>query len=106
MLQYTLLTDGLHITQALSQSTTSLVISWTLEETLSATGYSVSYTNTNNTDCFTDSGTISGIPPGSKKSHILDGLQKGTEYFITVTATLAGQWTEQDTITATTLTAG
>ena len=106
MLQYTLLTDGLHITQALSRSTTSLAISWVLEEILSATGYTISYTNTNNTDCFNDSDTISGITPGSKKSHILDGLQKGTEYFITVTATSARQWTEQDTITATTLTAG
>ena len=105
MLQYTLLTDGLNITQALPQSTTSLAISWTLVETLSATGYTISYTNTN-TDCFNDSDTISGITPGSKKSLILDGLQKGTEYFITVTATSAGQWTEQDTITATTLTAG
>ncbi|CAI8047833.1 Neuronal cell adhesion molecule, partial [Geodia barretti] len=42
--------DGLS-TQVISSSTTSLTISWTLERPLTATGYTISYSNTNNTGC-------------------------------------------------------
>ena len=90
-------------TTATSPQATSLTVSWTLEETLSAAVYTVSYTNTNNTDCFTDSGTISGI---SGAMYVLTGLEEGTEYSITVTASLTGGGTENDTITASTRTAG
>ena len=68
-----------------------------------ATIYTISYSNTN-TECFTDSRggiTASGI------SHTLDDLEEGTEYSITVTASLTEGRTERDTtITATTKTAG
>ena len=94
--------DGLS-TQVISSSTTSLTISWTLEETLTATGYTISYSNTKNTDCFTDS--RSGITT-SGTSYSLTGLEEGTEYSIAVTVTLTGGRTEQDTVTATTRTAG
>ena len=67
-----------------------------------ATSYTISYSNTN-TDCFTDS--RSGIT-ASGTSHTLDDLEEGTEYSITVTASLTGGRTEIDTITASTRTAG
>ena len=68
---------------------------------MTATGYTISYSNTN-TDCFTDS--RSGITT-SGTSYTLTGLEEGTRYSITVTATLTGEITEQN-ITATTRTAG
>ena len=67
-----------------------------------ATSYTISYSNTN-TDCFTDSRV--GIT-ASGMSHTLDDLEEGTEYSITVTASLTGGRTERDTITASTKTAG
>ena len=94
--------DGLTVS-ATPSSSTSLTISWTLEDSLTATSYTISYSNTNNTDCFTDS--RSGIP-ASGTSHTLDGLEEGTEYSITVTVTLSGGGTQEGSTTATTLTAG
>ena len=38
--------------------------------------------------------------------YTLAGLEEGTEYSITVTVTLTGGGTDQDTITATTMAAG
>ena len=42
----------------------------------------------------------------SGTSYPLTGLEEGTQYSITVTATLTGGRTEQDTVTGTTRTAG
>ena len=84
----------------------SVIISWDLEDSLTATTFTISYSNTNNTDCLTDFFTISDIA-GSETVYTLTGLEEGTEYSITVTATLTGGGgTEQDTITATTMAAG
>ena len=94
-------TDGL-TTTATSPQATSLAVSWTPERTLTANGYTISYSNTND-GCFTDS--RSGITT-RMKSYVLTGLEEGTEYSITVTATLTGGRTEEDTITASTRTAG
>ena len=87
-----------------SSSTTSLTISWTLAGGVTATGYTISYSNTN-TDCFTHSDTITDIP-GSETMYTLTGLEEGTEYSITVTATLSGGGTGEDSLTATTMAAG
>ena len=67
-----------------SSNATSVTVAWTLTNAVS---YNISYSNTNNTDCFSD--TRSGIS-ASGTSHTLHGLEEGTEYFITVTATLSG----------------
>ena len=88
-----------------SSSTDSLSLSWYLEGDLTPNAFTISYSNTN-TDCFTVSSTISDIA-GSVTLYTLTGLEEGTEYSITVTATLTGgEGTLQDSITATTMAAG
>ena len=87
-----------------SLSFTSLTVSWTLTDGVTVTDYSISYSNTN-TDCFTHSDTTTDIP-GSETMYTLTGLEEGTEYSITVTATLSGGGTEEDNLTATTMAAG
>ena len=67
--------------------------------------YSISYSNTNNTQCFTDSNDISDISD-SETMYNLTGLQEATEYSITVTAILSDGETAVDRVTATTLPAG
>ena len=64
--------------------------------------YSISYSNTNNTQCFNDSNDISDIST-SKTMYNLTGLQEATEYSITVTAILSDGETAVDSLTATTL---
>ena len=87
-----------------SSTTTSLTISWALEEGVIATSYSISYSATD-TYCFTDSNTIPPIA-GSETMYRLPGLEEGTEYSITVTASITGGGIEQHTITLTTLAFG
>ena len=87
-----------------SKSTTSLTISWTLADGVTATDYTISYSNTN-TECIT-----AGYPDitsgASESSRVLMGLEEGTEYSITVTATLSGGGTGEDSLTATTMAIG
>ena len=75
-----------------------------LADGTTVTGYSISYSN-RDTQCFTDSDTVSGIAAG-ETSHTLINLEEGTEYTITVTALLTGGGTDEDSATATTLAAG
>ena len=101
-----------------SSSDTSLNVSWTLLEEVTASytiSYTISYSNTNNTDCFNDSRSDISA---SGTSHTLTGLEEGTEYSITVTATLSegggsgaadtltGGGSVESSITASTMTAG
>ena len=78
---------------------TSFTISWSPLD--AATTYAVSYF-TSNTSCYTDSNTISGI---RETMYTLTGLEEGTDYSITVTASLSGGRTENRSINGTTLTA-
>ena len=82
--------------------TASLTISWALEESLTASSYSISYSAA---ECIPGSNTIPDIA-GSETMYTLTGLEEGTEYSITVTATLPGGGTDQDTVTETTMAAG
>ena len=89
-----------------SKSTTSLTISWTLADGVTAADYTISYSNTNNTECIT-AGYPDDITTGaSESSRELMGLEEGTEYSITVTTTLSGGGTGEDSLTATTMAAG
>ena len=87
---------------ATPSSTTSISISWELESSLTATSYTISYSNSIS-HCFLDS--KSGIP-ASGTSHTLASLQEGTQYTIAVTATLSGGGTLERSAVAATLTAG
>ena len=82
------------------RQSTSLVVKWEFLSTSKTV--SISYSNTNNTQCFTDSNDISDIS-GSETMYNLTGLQEATEYSITVTAILSDGGTVQDSLTATTL---
>ena len=88
-----------------SSTTTSLTISWALVEGVTATSCSISYSATD-TDCFTDSITM--IPPidGSETMYTLDDLEEGTEYSITVTATITGGGSQEDMAVGTTMATG
>ena len=93
--------DGLSVSVT-SSTTTSLTISWALEEGVTATSYSISYSATD-TDCFTDSTTMIPDIAGSETMYTLPGLEEGTEYSITVTATLTGGGSQEDTAVGTTM---
>ena len=97
-------TDPLSVTLD-STSVTSLTVSWVLPEELTATSYTISYSNTNNTQCFTDSNDITGIA-ASETTYTLTDLQENTEYSITVTALLSDGETERDTLAAATMASG
>ena len=87
-------------------STTSLTISWALEQSLTANAYTISYSN-NDTACFTDSQITPDIAGGSETMYTLTGLEEGTEYSTTVTATLTGGGgTKQNMAVATTVATG
>ena len=97
--------DGLSVS-VISSTTTSLTISWMLEESLIATSYSISYSATD-TDCFTDTNTMIPDIAGRETMYRLPGLEEGTEYSITVTATITGGGTDQeDMAVGTTVAAG
>ena len=96
--------DGLSVS-VISSTTTSLTISWALEEGVIATSYSISYSATD-IDCFTGSNTMIPDIAGSETMYRLTGLEEGTEYSITVTATLTGGGSQEDMDVGTTLAAG
>ena len=87
-----------------SSNTTSVTITLYLVDGVTAS-YTISYSNTNNTQCFTTSNTISGIT-ASETMYTLTELQEATEYSITVTAILSDGETGEDNLTATTMAAG
>ena len=87
-----------------STEATSLIVSWSLVGSAVETSYSISYSNTD-TQCFTDSDTVSGIAAGETR-HTLTDLEEGTEYTITVTALLTGGEILEYSVTGTTRVVG
>ena len=67
---------------------------------MATTNYTISYSNT---DCPTD--TYDDIPT-SQTMATLNDLEEGTNYSITVTVSLSGGGTGEDSLTAITETAG
>ena len=88
-----------------SAMTTSIVISWTLVAGVVAEEYTISYSNTENTDCFTISQTVS-ITDGSEVSYNIEDLEEGTEYSISVSLIRGGAITDVDTVKHSTADAG
>ena len=94
-------TGGVVLSSKVVASPTSLTISWMVAEPLTAhCVYNISYRNTNNTRCFTDSKNVIGRVTDTRT--ILTDLQEDTLYSITLT--IVGYGT--DSITATTMAAG
>ena len=86
------------------RQSTSLALMWEIlstSETIST--YTISFTNTNNTQCFKNSSVISEI---TGLHFTLRNLQEATEYNITVSAILSDGSTRNDYLIATTLAAG
>ena len=75
------LSDALFLSVG-SVSTTSITISWTLAEDVTATSYIISYYNTNCSSDTYDSNTTYNM------ERRLTELEEGTTYLITVTTTL------------------
>ena len=88
-----------------SAMTTSIVISWTLTDEVVAEGYTISYRNTENTDCFTVFPTVP-ITDGSEDSYNIEGLEEGTEYLISVNLIRDGAVTDTGTVKNSTADAG
>ena len=59
-------------------------------------GYTISYMNTNNTECFTSSNTLTDIDT-SAVSYDIQGLEEGTQYSITVTLSSGDGASDDDT---------
>ena len=68
----------------ISATATSISLQWSVIAGVQPSGYTISYSNTDNTDCFTISDTVS-ITDGSDMDYVIEGLEEGTEYTITVT---------------------
>ena len=68
----------------ISAAATSISLQWSVIAGVQPSGYTVSYSNTDNTDCFTISDTVS-ITDATDMDYVIEGLEEGTEYTITVT---------------------
>ena len=82
-------------------STTSITVSWMVISSITPTSYIISYSNIDNTQCFTISSTTTIA--GSLSSYTIEGLQEATQYSITVSIV---DRSDQDTAEATTMAAG
>ena len=83
---------------------TSILIRWSVIESVQPpSGYNISYSNTENTDCFTISETYSIT---SNESYNIEGLHEGTEYSITVRLWRDGAVSDMDTVKHSTVDAG
>ena len=74
-------------------NTTTVTITWTLGTETTASSYNISYTNTN---CFIITDTITGV---NGSQYTLTGLEEGTEYSITLTASVVVEGRAGDALT-------
>lgn len=94
-------TDEVVSVSVVSTTATTATISWSIDEGVTPTSLSISYSNANNTECFTHSEEMTGIP-ASQTSHILRNLKSGTQYSVRVTAVLTSSVTFSKSLTITT----
>ena len=80
---------------------TSIAVSWMVISSITPSGYVISYSNIDNTQCFTISNTTSIA--GSLSSYTIEGLQEATQYSITVSIV---DLNDHDTAVAATMAAG
>ena len=86
---------------------TSILIRWSVVESVQPpSGYNISYSNTENTDCFTISETYSITSDARNESYNIKGLQEGTEYSITVRLWRNGTISDMYTVKHSTADAG
>ena len=76
-----------------STNTTTVTITWTLGTETTASAYNISYTNTN---CFIITDTITGV---NGSQYTLTGLEEGTKYFITLTASVVVEGSAGEALT-------
>ena len=74
-------------------------------DTISPTGYTLSYSNTGNTQCFNTSDTVPSVP-STETSYTIGGLEEATEYTITVALSREDGGSDEDRVMATTSPAG
>ena len=87
-----------------NHSLTKIWISWTVKQDINVTHYTIAYSNIH--PCFDDSVIIAGTVPGSETMYVLTGVEEGTKYSISVTATVRGWKIGSYTTTAITMTSG
>ena len=86
---------------------TSILIRWSVSDSVQPpSGYNISYSNTENTDCFTISETVSITSDARDGSYNIESLQEGTEYSITVSLWRYGAISDMDTVKHSTADAG
>ena len=87
---------------------TSILIRWSVSDSGEPpSGYNISYSNTENTDCFTISETAVSITSDDRDgSYNIESLQEGTEYSITVSLWRDGAISDMDTVKHSTADAG
>ena len=92
--------DGSSLSLVLdSTSSTSATLSWAPSlPSLSATSYSLSYSNSH---CFTDSHIITGLPSSVTETTLSD-LHPGTQYSVSLTAALSNGENLQQSLVFTT----
>ena len=98
-------TEGISV-EVDAVNTTTISVSWMVDASITTSaGYTISYSNTDNTECFTDSDTVTGIA-ASQRSYTVTGLEEATEYNVTVTLLYMSGNTDEDSTSTITSASG